>query len=111
MYKDQPFFAGWYQERELVKNENGNAVDKDGNELEERDGSYYYPNSETKGEPAYTYSDYWDFEKDTIDYSEEDGEVDITLYAGWVPYSNSTIITRKMANGLYMERRVLTIKP
>lgn len=84
--KTSHFFAGWYKTRELVKNENGNAVDKDGNELEERNGSYYYPGSETKGDPTYIYSDYWDFETDTLDYSEEDGKVSLTLYAGWVPY-------------------------
>lgn len=41
-----------------------------------------------KDYPACTsYSDYWDFETDTIDVDlNGDKEVSITLYAGWVPY-------------------------
>ncbi len=36
--------------------------------------------------PAYSYSGYWDFATDEIEYAESAGEVSLTLYAGWVPY-------------------------
>ena len=80
------FFAGWYQGRELLKNEAGNVVDTYGVELTEKAaGTYIYADTEEDAIPAYTYSDYWDFKEDTIDYAETDGIVDITLYAAWVP--------------------------
>ncbi len=84
--KPNNFLVGWYQEKEVRTDADGNVVDDAGNVLEERDGVYYYSDTDTTAQPAYIYSGYWDFEKDTLDYSEEDGKVDITLYAGWVPY-------------------------
>lgn len=85
------FFAGWYQTREIETNESGNAVDEDGVELKEKDGVYYYDDeNETVATPAYLYSDYWDFENDTINcpqtFSADDDPIEITLYAGWVSY-------------------------
>lgn len=80
------FFAGWYGTRTLQTNADGNPIDWYGKELEEKEGAYYYVGTETKATPAYDYSDYWDFEKDVIEYAEEDGIVDKTLYAGWVPF-------------------------
>ena len=80
------FFAGWYQERELLKNEDGAVVDTAGVALEETVDGYIYPGTTTAAYPAYTYSGYWDFEKDTIDYAEGDGLYEMTLYAAWVPY-------------------------
>ena len=84
------FFAGWYQNRE-VKTVDGKPVDEAGSELALVEGEYYYANTldletPTKATPAYNYSGYWDFENDTIEYKEGDGIVEMTLYAGWVPY-------------------------
>ncbi len=89
--KSNYFFAGWYATRE-VKEINGVPVDENGRELEAvDDGRYVYadPTEDEKEKtvtPAYVYSDYWDFENDTLDYAESDGFVSMTLYAGWVPY-------------------------
>ena len=85
------FFAGWYKNREVVK-QNGVPVDNDGRELKQKeDGSYVYASlqdgeKETAVTPAYTYSGYWDFETDTIDYTSSMTEFSMTLYAGWVQY-------------------------
>ena len=85
------FFAGWYKNREVVK-ENGVPVDKNGRELKQKeDGTYVYATlldgeKETIVTPAYTYSGYWDFETDTIDYTSTMTEYSMTLYAGWVEY-------------------------
>lgn len=80
------FFAGWYQERELLTNESGAVVDTSGVALEKTVDGYVYPGTTKAAHPAYTYSGYWDFEKDTIDYAEGDGLYEMTLYAAWVPY-------------------------
>ncbi len=86
------FFAGWYKTR-TVKTVDGVPVDKDGKALTLlENGSYVYSDTINDEKPksalpAYTYSDYWDFENDTIDYSVAEGEVfEMTLYAGWVEY-------------------------
>ena len=101
------FFAGWYQERTALTNENGAVVDEEGNELIYVDYEDCYYNAEeyktlVNGKlpdgkdieevtPAYEYDKYWDFANDTVDYSKElyaesNGVCSITLYAGWVPY-------------------------
>lgn len=84
------FFAGWYKSRELKKDADGNVLDWNDRVLEEIDGIYYVKGTDplAAGYPACTsYSDYWDFETDTIDVDlNGDKEVSITLYAGWVPY-------------------------
>lgn len=68
------FQIGWYRERTPVVDGNGNPLDVFG-----------IPVSESKREPAYTYSGKWDFEKDVIDpASLTDGEM--TLYAAWAPF-------------------------
>jgi hypothetical protein len=80
------FFAGWYQNREVVKNEQNKPVDINGTELTEKDGNYYYVGTEKLATPAYKYDGYWDFKEDTIDYSiENDKSFEMTLYAGWLP--------------------------
>ena len=80
------FFAGWYQTREIVKNDAGKPVDVEGKELEERNGIYYYVGKEEVGTPAYNYDGYWDFEEDTIEYAMDSKKgFEMTLYAGWVP--------------------------
>lgn len=84
------FLAGWYKTRTLVTNENGKAVDEKGVELTEKeDGSYVYVlenGEEEAANAAYTYDGLWDFEEDRLVYSESDGVVSLTLYAGWIPY-------------------------
>lgn len=90
--KQEHFFAGWYQSRELLKNEDGEVVDEYGVVLElNEEGKYVYPlevgeEKPKEGMPAYTYAERWDFETDTIDYQEEDGLFEMTLYAAWIPY-------------------------
>lgn len=85
------FFAGWYQNRE-IKTVDGKPVDEAGKELVQLDdGSYIYADTVNDEKPkaatpAYNYSGYWDFENDTISYTEGDEPIAITLYAGWVPY-------------------------
>lgn len=83
------FFAGWYQERIPVTDNNGNVLDDDGRVLTEENGTYYYTTAsgeKMSSSPAYTYDKRWDFENDTIDYADGDGNVNITLYAGWVKF-------------------------
>ena len=81
--------AGWYRERTPRTNAAGDPIDFDGNVLhEDGEGGYYYiaaDGSHVEAVPSYTYSGYWDFEKDVITYSPEDGVVEMTLYACWIP--------------------------
>lgn len=136
--KTEYSLAGWYRNRELLKDEKGNALDEAGNVLTQKDemyflkltngdgserkvtvcdGQYFYEGKVSAGEaidgaiikdnaakkyiyaiskteakiaemvtPAYSYSGYWDFATDEIEYAESDGEISLTLYAGWVPY-------------------------
>lgn len=79
------FVAGWYKNREIVRNSAGEVVDDDGNVLIEKNGSYYNSHEE-KATPAYTYSDVWDFENDRIIYKVGSGVYEMTLYAGWVKF-------------------------
>ena len=68
------FQVGWYRERTPVTDANGNALDVFGELV-----------SESKREPAYTYSGKWDFAKDVITADDLiDGEM--TLYAAWAPF-------------------------
>lgn len=83
------FLAGWYKNRVLVTNEDGNPVDIYGEEIElvdEKKNSYVYPESGAEAIPAYTYSERWDFNTDIIEYVDEGQKYSMTLYAGWVPY-------------------------
>jgi hypothetical protein len=89
--KTNHFFAGWYQNREILTVD-GSPVDVNGRELElQANGTYIYADLQA-GEtaesitPAYKYSGYWDFEEDTLEYNESEGIKNITLYAGWVPH-------------------------
>lgn len=133
LMKTEYSLAGWYRNRELLKDEKGNALDEAGNVLTQKDemyflkltngdgserkvtvcdGQYFYEGEASDGgivkdtatnkyvyerskaeakiaemvTPAYSYSGYWDFATDEIEYAESDGEVSLTLYAGWVPY-------------------------
>ncbi len=82
--KTGSFLVGWYKNRVPVTNDNGKVIDENGVELEEVNGSYVYPDTKAAATPMYSYSGRWDFENDTLDYSDSDGEVTLTLYAGWV---------------------------
>ncbi|MBP5177911.1 MAG: hypothetical protein ILP02_04970 [Clostridia bacterium] len=76
--------AGWYTEREIVKNTEGKVVDESGVAIDYVDGAYVYENGEP-AEPAYTYGGHWDFASDTVDYVLGSGKKEVTLYACWVP--------------------------
>ncbi len=71
--------AGWFQKRTPVTDAAGNHLDCFGNITE--DESQY----------AYTYSEKWDFSKDTLqlekDKTYSSHEDALVLYAGWIPYS------------------------
>ena len=68
------FQIGWYRERTPVVDANGNPLDVFGT-----------PVSESKREPAYTYSGKWDFANDVVTSDDlTDGEM--ILYAAWAPY-------------------------
>ncbi len=68
------FQVGWYRERTPIVDANGNALDVFG-----------VPVSESKREPAYTYSGKWDFANDVVTSDDlTDGEM--ILYAAWAPY-------------------------
>lgn len=84
--------AGWYQTRTPAKNEAGNVVDDDGNELSyhEDDGFYYRSTTDDEGKPveeiatpAYTYADPWDFSK-PLKVKKSEEKYEMTLYAAWV---------------------------
>lgn len=65
--------VGWYTERELRVDENGQALDNFG-----------VPVSESGREQGYVFSGLWDFDNDVVDPSTlENGE--LTLYAAWIP--------------------------
>lgn len=72
------FLAGWYQGKTPRVDENGNALDENG-ELTSVSGKAQ----------GYSYSDKWDFDNDvlTLDSSKEynASESILTLYAAWVP--------------------------
>ena len=76
--KTKSIFVGWYKERAL-------RVDKDGNPLD----AYGELTSVSGREQAYTYSGKWDFDKSVLEldaskeYKSEENV--LTLYAAWVP--------------------------
>lgn len=68
------FSPGWYRERTLRVDGNGQPLD-----------AYGIPTATSGREQAYVYSGRWDFENDVVDpASLENGEM--TLYAAWVPF-------------------------
>lgn len=84
--------AGWYQKRELVKDDEGNVLDEEGNKLVEKNERYYKVTITDEGEekrekttPAYTFSEPWDFATDTVDFKVGTEKYELTLYAAWVP--------------------------
>lgn len=73
------FLAGWYTERSLRVDENGNALDE-----------YGILCTESGREQGYSYSGLWDFGSDMLTVNKNDDltskEPVLTLYAAWVPY-------------------------
>lgn len=87
------FYVGWYKNRTLVTDEKGNALDDKGVALflNEETEKYYYDSEYKKAaEPAYTYSDEWNFETDRLVMPADGKQHQTTLYAGWVPYFTFT---------------------
>lgn len=81
------FYVGWYRNREPVKDSDGNVLDENGQILytDVITGEYYSDEEHTKSAtPAYTYSDRYDFDSDTLEYTLGSGRQEITLYAAWV---------------------------
>lgn len=76
--KDDHTFIGWYTNRELRTDANGNPLDEYGQLC-----------SETGREQGYIYSGFWNFENDTLKVDPNnktpDGEYTLTLYAAWAP--------------------------
>lgn len=99
------FCAGWYRERTLRVNEQGEPLDMYGNLCKETPvlDAYGDPMLDEEGNPrtqllsdagfpqGYSYGKRWDFETDRLDKEElgdfeyEEGGYALTLYAGWVP--------------------------
>lgn len=75
------FLAGWYKEKTLRTNENGEPLDE-----------YGVLCSVSGREQGYSYSGFWDFSSDMLtvkadnQYTSQDPQM--TLYAAWVPYVN-----------------------
>lgn len=81
------FYVGWYRNRALVTDGDGNVLDEDGNKLyvDEITGEYFSDEKHEKSAlPAYTYSDRFDFDTDKIEYVLGSGKKEVTLYAAWV---------------------------
>ena len=76
--KTKSIFVGWYTDRQLRVDENGNPLD-----------AYGVLTSVSGREQGYTYSGRWDFETSKLEidpnkeYSSEENV--LTLYAAWVP--------------------------
>ena len=95
------FLAGWYTERSLRVDENGNALDAWG-ELTSVSGN----------EQAYAYSGHWDFESDKLvvdpNKTYADDEYALTLYAAWVPYFEYEIYAE--TDGSFTKLNELTVQ-
>ena len=78
---------GWYKNKTAKTNTSGNVVNADGQELQLINNEYYLKSDNTvKSEPLYEYSGQWDFENDTINYTSDMKEFEMTLYAVWTEY-------------------------
>ena len=87
------FYVGWYKNRTLVTNEKGEALDDKGVALiwnDQTEKYYYDGESKNPADPAYTYSDEWNFETDRMVMPADGKKHQETLYAGWVPYFTFT---------------------
>ena len=78
------FLAGWYTERTLRVDENGNALDE-----------YGALCSQSGNPQGYSYSGLWNFEEDLLNVDPSEGNTAenayVTLYAAWIPYINYDI--------------------
>ncbi len=84
--KTSSFLLGWYQTRTIKTNEDNKAIDENGNTLVLINDSYYLESDTTvPSNPAYEYSNRWDFSSSVLEYSDEMGDVELTLYAAWQP--------------------------
>lgn len=73
--RENYFCVGWYRNKELRTDENGNALDAYG-ELCSVSGL----------EQSYVYSGRWDFSSDVFDLEDvTEGEYNLVLYAAWIP--------------------------
>lgn len=90
--KNECFLAGWYTERVLRVDENGEALDDFGVLC-----------SVSGREQGYVYSGKWDFEKDRVEidpsktYNSEENV--LTLYAAWIPYTNFEFYSKNEQTG------------
>lgn len=80
------FLVGWYKNK-TIRMVDGKVVNENNEPLTLKDGKYFLEsNPETLSDPAYDYSGYWDFNNDTLDYTSDMGEYELTLYAKWLTY-------------------------
>lgn len=101
--RDGYFCVGWYKNRALVLDEDNDPISEKGEKLYYDKNSQKYflladKDNEKKSEvvPKYTYSDPWDFSKDTFSFNATDASYQnikngkdvkplMTLYAAWLP--------------------------
>lgn len=86
------FLAGWYTEKALRVDENGNALD-----------DYGVLCSESGRPQGYTYSGKWNFREDLLTVpADKEYKADtpvMTLYAAWIPYINYEFYCVDAASG------------
>ena len=95
------FLAGWYTERSLRVDENGNALD-----------AWGQLTSVSGNEQGYTYSGHWNFASDKLvvdpDKTYAEDEYALTLYAAWVPYFEYEIYAEN--NGEFEKLDALSVQ-
>ncbi len=85
--KTNSFLVGWYKNKTIKLNSENKPVNANNEALVLKDDKYYLESdSNTLSEPDYSYSGYWDFMNDTLDYNDSMGEYELTLYAKWMTY-------------------------
>lgn len=105
------FLVGWYKNREIRVNELNQPVNENGEALELKEDKYYLlSDGETVSEVAYDYSGYWDFKNDTIDYTRDMTEYDLTLYAVWSEYFEFDYYYLKNNQWTYLDKTTFDYK-
>ncbi len=93
-HREKYFHVGWYQNRELRVDADGNALDVYGQKC-----------SDSGLPQGYIYSDPWDFEGSlfTVDANGDYNSADntMTLYAAWVPYFTYEFYAVNPATGAF----------
>ena len=85
--KSDSFLVGWYKEKTIKLNSDSKPINESGEALVLVDNKYYLESDKsTLSEPAYSYSGYWDFDNDYLEYNDSMGEYELTLYAKWSTY-------------------------